>query len=201
MKKYNYFNHFNCLGYIILLISIYLLYTNYYKSSAIDVEPSLLFKILQPGTYTGISNYSATELYKNGLICTHYVTISKTANNDIDVVNNVTAYDKITNKLQYNGVRKVNFNYKPNHNNNLFKISKSYINDKLVSSSYGYANGKTNNSISFNLSGSWHISNKDYNKMDNTITRIDDKTIDTKFTHLSFIGLNEMIMDEKYTMI
>ena len=37
--------------------------------------------------------------------------------------------------------------------------------------------------------------------MYNTITRIDDKTIDTKFTHLSFIGLNEMVMDEKYTMI
>ena len=43
--------------------------------------------------------------------------------------------------------------------------------------------------------------NKDYTNMYNTITRTDDKTIDTKFTHLSFIGLNEMVMDEKYTMI
>ena len=201
MKKYNYFNHFNCLGLIILIVAVYLLCIHYYKSSSIDVEPSLLFKILQPGTYTGTSNYSATELYKNGLICTHYVTISKNGANDIAVVNNITAYDKITNKLQYNGVRKVNFNYMPHHNNDLFKISQSYINDKLVSSSYGYANGKTNNSISFNLSGSWHISNKDYTNIYNTITRTDDKTIDTKFTHLSFIGLNEMIMDEKYTMV
>ena len=37
--------------------------------------------------------------------------------------------------------------------------------------------------------------------MYNTITRTDNNTIDTKFTHLSFIGLNELVMDEKYTMM
>tara|TARA_R110002012_G_scaffold195779_1_gene364000 strand:- start:21 stop:617 length:597 start_codon:yes stop_codon:yes gene_type:complete len=194
-------NLFNCLGLIILIVTVYLLCIHYYKSPAINIEPELLFHILQPGTYTGVSNYSATKLYKNGLNCNHKVIISKTGANDIDVVNYVTAYDNITNKLEYNGVRKVNFNYKPNHHNNLFKMSKSYINDKLVSSSYGYATGKTDNSISFNLAGSWHISNTDYTNLYNSITRTDKKTIDTKFTHLSFIGLNDLIMDEKYTMV
>ena len=186
---------------VIMIITIYLLFIHYYKSSAIDVEPSLLLHILQPGIYTGVSDYSETDIYKNGLICKHSVTISKTANNDIDVINNVKAYDKITNKFEVEGVRKVSFRYKPNHNNNLFKISQSYINDKLVSSSYGYATGKTDNSLSFNLSGSWHISNKDYTSMYNTITRTDNNTINTIFTHLSFIGLNELVMDEKYTMV
>ena len=204
MKKNNFFNHLGVIVLIVLIVlivTVYLLFIHHYKSPAIDIEPSLLFHILQPGRYTGVSNYSGTEIYKNGLVCKHSVTISKTGGNNIDVVNNVTAYDKITNKLEYEGVRKVSFRYKPNHNNNLFKISQSYINDKLVSSSYGYATGKTDNSISFNLSGSWHISNKDYTNMYNTITRTDNNTIDTKFTHLSFIGLNEMVMDEKYTMM
>jgi hypothetical protein len=201
MKKNNFFNHLGVIVLIVLIFTVYLLFIHHYKSPAIDIEPSLLFHILQPGRYTGVSKYSGTELYKNGLICKHSVTISKIGGNNIDVINNLTAYDKITNKLEYNAVRKVSFRYKPNHNNNLFKISQSYINDKLVSSSYGYATGKTNNSISFNLSGSWHISNKDYTNMYNTITRTDNNTIDTKFTHLSFIGLNEMVMDEKYTMM
>ena len=201
MKKSNYVNHLGFVAMIILIAIIYLLYIHHYTSPAIDIEPSLLFHVLQPGRYTGVSEYSGTEIYKNGLVCKHSVTISKTINNGIDVVNNVTAYDKITNKLEYEGVRKVSFTYKPNHKNNLFKISQSYINDKLVSSSYGYATGKTENSISFNLSGSWHISNKDYTNMYNTITRTNNNTIDTNFTHLSFIGLNEMVMDEKYTMM
>jgi hypothetical protein len=201
MKKNNFFNHLGVIVLIVLIVTVYLLFIHHYKSPAIDIDPSLLFHILQPGRYTGVSEYSGTELYKNGLICKHSVTISKIGGNNIDVINNLTAYDKITNKLEYNAVRKVSFRYKPNHNNDLFKISQSYINDKLVSSSYGYATGKTNNSISFNLSGSWHISNKDYTNMYNTITRTDNNTIDTKFTHLSFIGLNEMVMDEKYTMM
>ena len=82
-------NLFNCLGLIILIVTVYLLCIHYYKSPAINIEPELLFHILQPGTYTGVSNYSATKLYKNGLHCTHKVIISKTGANDIDVVKGV----------------------------------------------------------------------------------------------------------------
>jgi hypothetical protein len=188
----------------ILLIActiIYVFRVNYFKSLAIDIEPELLFTVLRPGTYTGTSTYSATELYNNGLICKHNVHIKREMDNNLHVTNNVTAYDAATNKLEYQGVRIVKFVYKPNHGNNLFKISQSHINGNMVSSSYGYASGKTANSISFNLSGSWHISNKDYTNIYNTITRTDKETIDTNFTHMSFIGLNEMGMDEKYTMI
>ena len=101
MKKNNHFNYLGAILFVIMIVTIYLLFIHHYKSSAIDIEPSLLFHVLQPGRYTGVSEYSGTEIYKNGLICKHSVTISKTINNSIDVVNNVTAYDKITNKLEY----------------------------------------------------------------------------------------------------
>jgi hypothetical protein len=192
------------LGYatiiIILILIIYVLKINYHKNEAVSVPSELLFKVLKPGRYTGTSTYSPTEIYKNGLRCQHEVNITNTHNDDLEVINNVTAYDQVTNKLAYSGVRKVKFKYKENHNHNLFKISYSYINNKLVSSSYGYATGKTDNSLSFNLSGSWHISNKDYHNIYNTITRTDTDTINTKFIHISTLGFHDMVMDEKYTM-
>ena len=192
------------LGYvtiiIVLLFVIYVLKINYHKNKAIEIPSELLFKVLKPGRYSGTSTYSPTEIYKNGLRCQHDVNITKTNNDDLEVINNVTAYDQITNKLQYNGVRKVSFKYKHNHNQNLFKISHSYIDNKLVSSSYGYATGKSDNSISFNLSGSWHISNNDYHNIYNTITRTDSETIDTNFTHISLLGFQELVMNEKYSM-
>jgi len=206
MKKYN-----NISGYLVYLVYfaiiivvcfiMYIFQLNYYKSKSIEVEPELLFSILQPGTYTGTSNYSGTEIYKNGLFCKHQVVIKNDMGHNLHVTNNVRAYDAITNKLEYTGVRIVKFNYKLNHNNNLFKISQSYINDNLVSSSYGYASVKTNNSISFKLSGSWHISGNDYTNIYNTITRTDNETIDTQFTQFSMLGFNKLVMDEKYTMI
>lgn len=202
MKIYGNVNKY--LSYIaILIICIigYVFCLRYYKSSPVDIEPKLLVSILRPGKYTGNSTISATEIYKNGIRCEHNVDIKTDLGNNVHVVNNVTAYDTVTNKVLYTGVRSVKFIYKPNHGNNLFKISQSHINGNMVSSSYGYANGKTHNSISFNLSGSWHVSNNDYTNMYNTITRTDERTIDTNFTHLSIIGLNEMVMDEKYTMV
>lgn len=206
MKKYNNISSYLAyLAYFAIIIVVcfimYIFQLNYYKSKSIEVEPELLFRILQPGTYTGTSNYSGTEIYKNGLFCKHHVVIKNDMGHNLHVTNNIRAYDAITNKLEYTAVRIVKFNYKLNHNNNLFKISQSYIDDKLVSSSYGYATGKTNNSIAFKLSGSWHISGNDYTNIYNTITRTDDETIDTQFTQFSFLGLNELVMDEKYTMI
>tara|TARA_B110000503_G_C7063893_1_gene377881 strand:- start:409 stop:1029 length:621 start_codon:yes stop_codon:yes gene_type:complete len=203
MKKYN--NISSYLAYITIIVVvcfiIYIFQLNYYKSSAIEVEPELLFHVIQPGTYTGTSTCSVTEIYKNGLICKHNVIVKKDVGHNLQVTNNIIAYDAITNKLEYTGVRTIKFIYQPNHGNNLFRITQSYIDDKLVSSSYGYATGKTNNSIAFKLSGSWHISGNDYTNIYNTITRTDDETIDTNFTHLSFLGLNELVMDEKYTMV
>lgn len=201
MKKYSTLNYLGCVSiFIVTCMIMYVLKIKFFKGTAINVDPDLLFHVLKPGNYTGISKYTATDLYKNGLKCTHDVHITKTTDNGISVVNIVTAYDANTSKIMYTGRRIVDFSYKPNHDNNLFKISQSYIDNKLVSSSYGYATGKTKNSISFNLSGSWHISKTDYTNIYNTITRSDD-TIDANFTHLSFIGLNKLVMDEKYTMV
>lgn len=191
------------LGYItlisILIVVIYVLKISYHKPGSVQIEPELLYSVLQEGSYTGTSKINGTELYKNGLLCKHNVKITRT-DDGVHAINNVIAYDANTNKLEYNAVRKIQFSYKPNHDNNLFKVSNSYIDDRLVSSSYGYATGKTSNSISFNLSGSWHISNKEYHNIYNTISRPSNDTMDNVFKHYNMFGLNDLTLDEKYTM-
>lgn len=184
---------------IVLFSIIYVLVTHYYKHPHIEIDKDLLFNVLEPGKYTGESIYGATELYKNGLRCSHKVRIEK-SNTGVDIVNQVTAYDLISGKHEYDGVRKVAYLYKPNHGKQLFKISSSYIDNQLVSSSYGYATGKTENSIIFHLSGSWHISHEDYHKIENVITRTDSKTIHNSLVHPRLFGFNNLVMDEKYTM-
>jgi hypothetical protein len=125
---------------------------------------------LAPGNYIGKATIDPTTQYKNGLICTHNLTITKNPDG-LTVINRFKAFHPNTHKLQYQGYRDIKFLYKPNHPNQLFKISKSYINDKIVSSSYGYATGKTKNSILFHLTGSWHVDNRDFHKITWTARR------------------------------
>lgn len=183
----------------VLFSIIYMLVTHYYKHPHIEVDKSLLYDVLKPGTYTGKSIYGATELYKNGLRCSHKVRIEKT-NTGVEINNHVTAYDLISGKHEYDAVRTEAYLYKPNHGKQLFKISSSYIDNQLVSSSYGYATSKTDNSIMFHLSGSWHISSEDYHKIENLITRTDSKTIHNSLIHPRLFGFNNLVMDETYTM-
>ena len=201
MKKSNAITYH--LAYIaiisILVIIIYLLKMSYHHSEPIDIEPELFFKLYPPGSYTGTSTIGPTKLYKNGLICEHNVINTKNANG-LDVVNNITAYDAVTKKLAYKGVRKIKLSYKPNHDDNLFIVSKSYINNKLVSSFYGYATEKTSNSISFNLSGSWHVSNKHYHNIYKTISKPSKDTVDVVFKHYNMFGINDLTIDEKYKL-
>ena len=148
----------------VLLLIIYMLFINYYQKFPVDIEPSLLYLVAQPGNYTGVSTYGATELYPDGLRGENKLSIVKT-NNGVSAINKIVAYNAKSNEFEYNGVRNIQLVYKPNHGKQLFKITSSYINNELVSSSYGYAVGKTANSIKFHLSGSWHISDKEYHKI------------------------------------
>ena len=115
-KKYNKISNYVAYIAIIAVVCfiVYVFQLNFYKSSAIEVEPELLFRVIQPGTYTGTSTCSVTELYKNGLTCKHNVIIKKDMGNNLQVTNNIIAYDTITNKLEYTGVRTIKFSYKPN---------------------------------------------------------------------------------------
>jgi hypothetical protein len=183
----------------ILLLIIYILVINYYKNLPVDIEPSLLYLVAQPGTYTGVSTYGATELYPDGLRSEHTLSFVK-INNGVSATNKIIAYNAKSNEIEYNAVRNIQIVYKPNHGKQLFNMTTSYINDKIVSSTYGYAIGKTDNSIKFHLSGSWHISNKDYHKIDNVMTRQDSKHINNVFIHPTLLGFNDFVMDEQYTM-
>lgn len=183
----------------VLLLIIYMLVINYHKNLPVDIEPSLLYLVAQPGSYTGVSTYGATELYPHGLRCENKLSIVRT-NNGVSAINKIIAYNAKSNEIEYNGVRNIQLVYKPNHGKQLFKMTTSYINDKVVSSSYGYAVGKTENSIKFHLTGSWHISDKDYHKIDNVMTRVDSNHLTNVFIHPTLLGFNDFVMDEQYTM-
>ena len=184
----------------ILLLIIYMLVINYYKNFPVDIEPSLLYLVAQPGAYTGISTYGATELYPDGLRGENKVSITKT-DNGIEATNIIAAFNMKTNKIEFELVRKIKIVYHHNHGKQLFKMTTSYINDKIVSSTYGYAIGKTDNSIRFHMSGSWHISASDYHKIDDVMTRVDSKHLTNVFVHPGLFGVNNLKFNEQYTMI
>lgn len=191
-------NYLFFIAILILSYLIYILYTNYFKNTPISITKQHLYKILAPGNYTGKATIDPTTQYKNGLICTHHLTITKHPDG-LTVINRFKAFDPNTHKLQYQGYRDIKFLYKPNHPNQLFKISKSYINDKIVSSSYGYATGKTKNSILFHLTGSWHVDNRDFHKITWTARRTNTNTLQSIFTHPHHFGLNAFTIHENYT--
>jgi hypothetical protein len=172
---------------------------NYYKNSPVDIEPSLLYLVAQPGTYTGNSTCGATNLYPDGLRCERSLTIVK-INKGISAINKIIAYNAKSNKREFNGVRHIHIVYKPNDGKQLFKLTTSYINNEIVSSSYGYAIGKTANSIKFHLSGSWHVSDKDYHKIDNIMTRPDTTHLNNVYINPTLLGFTDFVMDEQYTM-
>ena len=183
--------------FVIIISSIF--YTNYYKNQPIQIKKEFLYKILTPGKYLGTSYFEPTNIYKNGLKSKHVLVIKKN-NNGLEVTNNQTAYDAKTGKLEYIAKRHVIFFYKINHKNDLFKSSHSYIDDKLVSSSYGYATGQTENSIIFHLSGSWYIDNRDFHKITSTITRNSANSMSHTVEHPNLFGFNSFTMKEKYTL-
>ena len=94
----------------VLLLIIYMLVINYYQNFPVDIEPSLLYLVAQPGNYTGGSTYGATELYPDGLRGENKLSITKTGNG-IEATNIIAAYNMKTNQFEFELVRKIKIVY------------------------------------------------------------------------------------------
>ena len=166
--------------------------------TAIDVDESLLLKVVKPGKYVGEGVYSPTPLYKNGLTTENVLVITenKTEKN-ISYVNELIARDSKTNEIQYKGTRKGKYFYKPTHGSNLFNTSETFVDGQVVSTSYGYATAKTDNSIDFHINCAWHIIDAEYNNVSKDLKRVGDVLYGT-FTHPGFFGGDTLTFHEKY---
>ena len=171
------------------------------RSNSPSIETSMvqLATIIKPGKYSGNSVIDKTDQYPDGINAVHTLTI-KMENNMILAENKIDAFNLKTNKKLYSGVRMIKFFQKPNHGNNIFRSSESYINDQLVSSVHGYLSNMTNNSVTFNLSGSWHVHSSDYKHIELTITNINDNML-ANFSHYNILNMSDFTMTEEYIKI
>ena len=186
---------------LVMVILFYVIYRliNYFNTRHVNVPPALLVDVIKPGSYKGVGEYSATKSHSGGIVTTNDLIIEKGKNNSVYYTNTLIAKDKKTNKVQYNGVRKGIFFYKSNHGNQLFVESKSYIDDNIVSSQYGYANGITNNSISFLISSTWYIDQKIYDSTVKTLTRNGDN-LSHSIYNTNKIGMKGLTIEEEYKL-
>jgi hypothetical protein len=169
--------------------------------TAIDVEESLLRKVVKPGKYVGEAIYSPTPLYPNGLVTSNVLEITENADEkNIQYTNELVARDRKTDEIHYKAVRKGKYFYKPSHGTNLFNTSESYIDGQIVSTSYGYATAKTDNSIDFTVDSAWHVIDDEYTNAKKDLRREGD-VLYGDFTHPTFFGGSALTFMEKYTMI
>jgi len=161
-----------------------------------DVPPHILEHVLKPGKYVGKIHISPTNLYKNGTINDSTLTLVKEGNN-ISFTNNINARDCKTNKIAYTAKRTGLFFYKPNHGNNLFRSSKSYIGNTIVSNINGHAINHSNNHIDFVCQGSWHHAANDYKQINLSIDK-NSSGFNTIFKHFNVLGMNDFTMNEQY---
>lgn len=183
--------------FIILIRWIYLMI----QLPAVDVSETTLKTVLKPGKYIGKSVYTPTPLYKNGLTTTNHLVISENdAEGNLQYINEVVARDRKTNELQYTGVRKGKFFYKPNHGEHLFNTSESYIDGKIVSSSRGYAVYTSPNVIDLKMDSSWHVMDNKFNNVDKKMKRVGNELY-ADFTHPTLFGGSHLTMNEKYTQV
>ena len=181
---------------IIILYGIFVYVKN---NIAVNVPKHILSNILTPGKYKGTGYYSPTDHYPDGLKTKLFMNITKHDSQTISVVN-VDAYNAKTGKLEYSGVRKSNFDYKPNHDLNVFKNSNSYIDNKLVSSSHGKVIKASNNSIVIRSDGSWHTSSHEHDII-NKIEKKEDKVYSTFYNTGIIPFYQNHTMKETYTKI
>jgi len=184
---------------IIILILVFLSFFNKESETqkkSINVTKKHLLKVLKPGSYTGESNISSSELHPKGLHGYCKLDI-KEVKNGVEYTNEITYYDNTNNMEAFTLIRIGGFYYKKNHEKNLFRIHKSYIGNELVSSTYGYATKVDETSILFDLSGSWHISKKDYEKIYFKLERKDNKLV-VSFHNIDKETGNNILFNEIY---
>lgn len=180
---------------VCIIFSLYVL--NRMRSMAAEVPPGHLFSVLRPGSYVGRGNYAPTDHYPNGLKTKLRMNVQK-ANDGLQTIVQIDAYDAVTGKHAYSGVRNASFDYKPNHGRNVFKNSKSFIGRELVSSSHGKVVSSSPDQLVISSAGSWHTSSHEHDII-NTIKREGNKLYAT-FDNSGIIPfLHSHTMQEEYT--
>lgn len=149
------------------------------NSGCVNVPMKVFHDIFKPGTYKGKGVYSPTKKYSNGIATTNTLIIKKGKNNSSHFTNTIVAKDNKTNKVEYTAIRKGTFFYKSKDSKQLFTKSKSYINNKVVSSQYGCVNRITDNTIEFSVKCKWYIDGKKNNNVIKTVTRKGNKLLHT----------------------
>lgn len=189
----------NKLFFYIFLILLIILIVKTYKNQGIDVPKKVLFYVLPEGNFKGTANYGKSNIYKNGLKV-NVSAIIKHHQDGIVVVNTIDAYDFKTNKHAYSAKRVINYDYKSNHGLNVFRNSKTYINNKLASSSHGKIVSYNSNSITILSNGSWHISTHEHS-IKTKISRVGNRLISKYVNNGPIPILHDLHMTEIYDKV
>ena len=144
---------------IILIIGIMM-----YKSQriqAVEVPREVLYSVLQPGRYVGKGKYTPTGPFPNGLTVNLEMNITETPTGATFQIN-ATGYDAVTGDEEYTGRRVGRFDYKPNQGQQVFRNTRSYIGDTLVSSGHGRIVSASKGYFKTISSGSWYMSAREH---------------------------------------
>jgi hypothetical protein len=187
---------------IIILILVIMFYNMYNKAriQAVHVPKHILHNIFKEGKYEGNADYGKTKIYPNGLNAKVTANIKYVRDGDVVVTNTIDAYHKDTGKHAYYATRIITYDYKPNHGENVFRNTKSYINGNLVSSSHGRIVWHNDNSIKIISHGSWHISHREF-EISTIIDRNGDVVISKYINHGIIPYFMDLYLQENYKQI
>ena len=189
---------FLCIFTILLIILVVKIYSNY-KNQGVNVPKKVLFYVLPEGNFKGTAKYGRSNIYKNGLKLIVTAKI-KHHQDGVVVTNTIEAYDLKTNKYAYFEKRVINYDYKLNHGLNVFRNTKSYVNNRLVSSSHGKIVSYSPNSITILSNGSWHISTHEHT-IKTKISRVGNKLISKYINNGPIPILHDVHMTEIYDKV
>lgn len=188
---------------VILAVHVVLFIKHHISTNPVEVPEKVMESILEEGTYKGVGHYSSTDLHPNGIKSDLVLNIKKSGPKIYELNIDVTLNDAKTGEFITNGVRKTTIEDAVNHKNQYFKNSKSYINGKLVSNSRGQCVNYSNNSLTIDSVGSWHISTHDYKQIKHKISRNGDKLVFDFYNYNVIIipWLSNLTMREEYTKV
>ena len=109
--------------------------------------------------------------------------------------------DKSRKKPNKDSQRITKYFYKPDHGNNLFRKSITYTNEQEVNTTYGYAIGKTNNSLDFKISASTQYSTEEFNQLKGTISRPENGIVRFSWKNYNMFGLVNFTTSSEYKLI
>jgi hypothetical protein len=156
-----------------------------------------LSNTLRPGEYQGTGKYSPTDKYPNGLTTTQNMKIENTLH-FLKVLIKLDSFDAVTHKYMFSGTRIVKFFHKPNQKGETYKISKSYLNRRVVSKSEGVVTKAKANEVVLKSTGVWHVNTRYVGSIDTIL--LDGEILRFKFEHFDTDGTKSFTMTEKYTL-